>query len=160
MFCATILLALLTSQPPVTGPRSATATLSVSVGSYARLAFTSTTLVFPDADPDQVPQVPGSPAISITAKARTPKNAQVTLTVQAADDLRSGVTTIPASLITWEGSGDGFVSGVLSSASAQLVASWTGSGIRAGAQGYAFQNSWVHPPGTYSVTFVYTMSMP
>jgi hypothetical protein len=160
MPCDTILIALLLWQPPVTGPQSATATLSVNVGSHARLAFNSTTLVFPDADPDQVPLVPGSPAITITAKARTPANAQVTLTVQAADDLRSGVTTIPASLITWDGSGDGFVSGVLSQASPQLVASWTGSGMRAGAQSFAFQNSWTHPPGTYSVTFIYTMSMP
>jgi hypothetical protein len=160
MPCETILIALLLGQPPVTAPQSASTTLSVNVGSQARLVFTSTTLVFPDAHPDQVPLVPGSPVISITAKARTPRNAQVTLTVQAADDLRSGVDTIPASLITWDGRGDGFVPGVLSRTSAQMVASWTGSGTRDGAQSFAFQNSWTHPPGTYSVTFIYTVSMP
>ena len=160
MIHETILAALLLWQPPVPGPKSATAAVSVDIGSHARLAFTSTALVFPDADPDQVPLVPGSPDITVTAKARTAKNAQITLTLQAADDLRSGVTIIPASLITWGGSGDGFVSGVLSRTSAQLVGSWTGSGTRTGAQSFTFQNSWTHPPGTYSVTFVYTMSMP
>lgn len=137
------------------------ATLSLNVASQARLSFSSTTLVFADADPDSVPLVPGSPStITVTAKARTTRNAQVVLTVQATDDLRSGVNTLPASLITWSGSGDGFVSGVLSQASAQLLAAWTGSGIRTGAQSFAFQNSWTHPPGTYSATFVYTVSMP
>lgn len=156
----TILIALVLGQAPVTGLESASATLSVNVGSHARLVFTATSLVFPDANPDQVPLVPGSPSIGITAKARTPKNAQVTLTVQAADHLRSGITTIPASLITWDGSGAGFVRGVLSHASPQLVGVWTGSGTRDGTQSFVFQNSWTHPPGIYSVTFVYTMSMP
>lgn len=160
MPCKTILIALLLGQAPVTGPQSASATLSVTVGSQARLVLSSTTLVFPDANPDQAPLVPGSPSIGITAKARTPKNTQLTLTVQAVDDLRSGVSTIPASLITWDGGGDGFVPGVLSRASAQLVGAWTGSGTRDGTQNFAFQNSWTHQPGIYSVTFVYTMSMP
>ena len=155
------LIAWLLGQPPVAGPQRAPATLSVNVASQARISFSSTTLVFPDADPDLVPIVPGSPAtITVTAKARTTRNTQVVLTVQATDDLRSGINTLPASLISWSGSGDSFVSGVLSQASAQQVAAWTGSGIRTGAQRFAFQNSWTHPPGTYSATFVYTVSMP
>jgi hypothetical protein len=161
MCCEPLLIAWLLGQPALTGPQSVPATLSVNVASQARISFSSTTLVFGDADPDSVPLVPGSPStITVTAKARTMRNAQVVLTVQATDDLRSGVNTLPASLITWSGSGDGFVSGVLSQASAQLVAAWTGSGIRTGAQSFAFQNSWTHPPGTYSATFVYTVSMP
>jgi hypothetical protein len=156
-----ILLAVLLGQPPATGPRSAPATLSVNVSSQARITFGSTSLVFPDADPDTVPLVQASSgAFTVTAKARTTKDAQVLLTVQASDDLRSGMNTLPASLIAWTGSGDGFQSGVLSRASSQLVAAWTGSGVWTGAQSFAFQNSWKHPPGTYSVTFVYTVSMP
>jgi hypothetical protein len=154
------LLAFLLGQPPVTGPQSASVSLNVNVGSQARITFSSTTLVFPDADPDSVPLVPGSPGVDVTAKARASRNAQVVLTVQASDDLRSGMSTLPASLITWSGDGNGFLSGVLSRASPQLVAAWTGSGIRTGAQSFAFQNSWTHPPGTYSVTLVYTVSMP
>ena len=158
----TILAALLLAQgPPSTGPQHAAATLTVHIGSHARLTFSSMSLVFPEADPDQVPLVPASPpAITITARTRLPRHAQIALTVQASDDLRSGVTTIPASLITWEAGGDGFVAGALSRDDPQLVASWTGSGSRTGTQAFRFQNSWTHPPGTYSVTFVYTMSMP
>ena len=161
MRCEAILLALLLGQPPVSGPASATAALSVSVGSHGRVSFTSLTLVFPNANPDQVPVVPAAPAaIAVAARARTPPNAQVTLTVQTADDLRSGTATLPASLIAWEATGPGFVPGTLSRDEASLVATWTGSGVHAGSQQYGFQNSWSHPPGTYSVTIVYTMSMP
>ena len=156
----TLLFALWLGQALPTGPRNASATLSVSVGAQARLVFTATTIVFVDANPDQVPLVSGSPALGITAKARVQRNSQITLTVQATDDLRSGVTTLPASLISWNGTGDGFVPGVLSSTSPQVVGSWTGSGTRDGTQTFAFRNDWTHPPGTYSVTFVYTMSMP
>lgn len=152
--------ALLAGQPPVSGSQSATATLSVSIGSQAQLSLTSNTLLFPNADPEDVPLVPGAPMITITAKSRISRNAQLALTVQATDDLRSGITTLPASLIAWDGSGDGFVPGVLSRTSAQLVGTWTGSGTRTGTQSFTFQNSWSHPPGTYSMTIVYTMSMP
>ncbi len=160
MVYATLFVAVLLGQATPTGPRSASATLSVNVAAQARLVFSATTIAFPDANPDQVPLVPGSPALGITAKARVQRNSQITLTVQADDDLRSGVTTLPASLISWDDTGEGFVPGVLSSASAQLVASWTGSGTREGTQTFAFRNEWSHPPGIYSVTFVYTMSMP
>jgi hypothetical protein len=161
MLVGPILVALLLGQPPTGGPASASATLSVNVGGHARLSLAPTAMVFPDADPDQVPSIASVPsAITITAKARAPRGAQVTLTVQAADDLRSGVATLPASLITWGASGAGFVPGVLSRSSAQLVGTWTGSGVRSGSQSFAFENRWTHAPGTYSVTFVYTISTP
>ena len=161
MFDPIILLALLLAQAPVSGPQTASATLSVNLGSHARVAFASTTLMFPDSDPDLVPIVAAVPqSIEITAKARTPRNAQVSLTLQAADDLRSGINTLPASLIRWSASGSGFVPGTLDRASAQTVATWTGSGTRTGTQSFAFENKWTHPPGTYSVTLIYTMSTP
>jgi hypothetical protein len=160
MHYAPLLGALLLAQPPVSGPVSASVTLNVILGSHARLSFTSTTLAFPDADPDLVPLVSGVPGdITLTAKARTTRNAQVTVTLQAADDLRSGISTLPPSLITWTSAGAGFVPGVLSR-SAQLVGTWTGSGVRSGAQRFVFENRWTHPPGTYSVTFIYTLSTP
>lgn len=156
-----ILLAVLLGQPPVSGTASATAALSVAIGSQGRVTFTSLTLAFPSANPDQAPVVAAAPAaITVTAKSRTPANAQVTLTLQAADDLRSGTATLPASLIQWKASGPGFVGGTLSRDEAALVAAWTGSGVHTGSQQFEFQNSWSHPPGTYSVTVVYTMSMP
>ena len=161
MFDPTILLALLLAQGPGSGPQTASATLSLNIGSHARVAFASTTLMFPDADPDLVPLVSGVPqSVEITAKARTPRNAQVSLTLQAGDDLRSGINTLPASLIKWTAAGSGFVPGTLDRASAQTVAMWTGSGVRSGTQSFAFENRWTHPPGTYSVTLIYTMSTP
>lgn len=161
MCCNAILIAFALLQPPTTGPQSAAATLSVNLGSLARLAFAATTVAFPSADPDTVPKIGGEPAsLGITAKARTTRNAQVTLTVQSTDDLRSGVTVLPASLITWTATGAGFVSGTLSRSLAQVVGTWTGSGVRSGSQSFFFENRWTHPPGTYTITLMYTISAP
>src|SRR4029079_9751071 len=118
-------------------------------------------LSFPDADLDPVPLIAAAGgAITITAKARASLSATVTLTVLATDDLRSGVDTIPAAALTWTGSGAGFVNGTVSRAAPQLVASWTGSGIRTGTQTYRFQNSWSYRTGTYTVSLVYTLVSP
>ena len=141
--------------------QTATATFSANLGGIAKLSLSSTTLSFPDADPDTVPLIPAAGgAITITAKARASLAATVTLTVLAADDLRSGVDTIPASALTWMASGAGFVNGTVSRATPQVVASWTGSGIRTGTQTYRFQNSWSYRTGTYSVSLLYTLVSP
>ena len=156
-----ILIALALAQPPTSGPQSATATLSVNLGTQARLVMVSTAVAFPDADPDTVLKVASVPAsIDITAKARTTRNSQVTLTLQSTDDLRSGVTVLPAALVTWTASGAGFVPGTLSRSLAQVVGSWTGSGVRSGSQSFFFENLWTHPPGTYTISLVYTISAP
>lgn len=141
--------------------QTASATLSAPLVPIARLSFSTASLSFPDADPDLVPQVPALPGpVTITAKARTSPSGVVTLTVQASDDLRSGVTVLPASMVTWTGSGPGFVGGTLSRVSPQVVASWTGSGVRSGIQSYFFENRWTHPTGIYSVTLIYTLTAP
>ena len=140
---------------------SATATLSSNMPSMARLSLSANSVSFPDADPDLVPQVVSSGGpITITAKARAESNGQVTLTVQAGDDLRSGISVLPVSLITWTASGPGFVNGTVSRTSAQLVGSWVGSGVRAGSQTYRFENRWTHPAGIYTVTLTYTLTAP
>lgn len=141
--------------------QSATATLSAPVTPLARLSLSTNSLSFPDADPDLVPQVQAAQGpVTITAKARAAPGGVVTLTVQAGDDLRSGITVLPASLVTWTGSGPGFVAGTLSTASAQIVATWSGSGVHTGSQTYLFENRWTHPTGTYTVTLLYTLSVP
>jgi hypothetical protein len=143
------------------GAQSAPATLSVSIPPMARLSFSTNSISFPDADPDLFPQVSATQGpIAITAKARAAQGAVVTLTVQASDDLRSGVTVLPASLVTWTGAGPGFSGGTLSRAGPQLVGTWTGSGVRSGTQSYQFENRWTHPAGTYTITLVYTLSVP
>src|SRR4051812_8797970 len=92
--------------------QSSTATLSASVSTLAKLTVSSASVSFPDADPDAVPQIAaaGGPLL-ITAKSRARPGTQVLLTVQAADDLRSGVTVIPAANLTWTATGAGFVAG-------------------------------------------------
>jgi hypothetical protein len=138
-----------------------TSTLNANIGGLARLSLSSTTLTFPDADPDTVPIISGVPSpLTITAKARAGQGMTVTLTVRANNDLRSGVNTIPAGMISWTASGAGFVGGTLSSTAARTVASWAGSGVRTGTQTYAFQNRWTYPTGTYTLTMTYTLSAP
>ena len=137
------------------------ATLSSSMPPLARLSLSANNLNFPDADPDLVPQIPSSGGpITITAKARAQSGGMVTLTVQASDDLRSGVDMLPVSLITWTASGPGFINGTMSRTSAQLVATWVGSGVRSGTQTFRFENRWTHPSGIYTVSLVYTLTAP
>jgi hypothetical protein len=152
-------LAVLTLLPAAARAQTASATLSANLGGLARLTFSSNSLTFPDSDPDTVPLVDaaGGP-VTTTAKARATPGGQVTLTVEASDDLRSGVDTLPVSLLTWIATGPGFVNGTLSAATPQTVATWTGSGVHVGTQTYRFQNLWTHPTGTYTVTLVYTLS--
>jgi hypothetical protein len=156
-----LLVGTLLMQGPPSGPQNATVTLSVNLGSHARLSMSSTTLEFPDADPDLVPLVAAVPAaITVTAKTRTTRNNQVMLTVQPTADLRSGLVTIPAAMLRWTATGIGFVGGTLAAGSGETVATWTSSGVRTGTQSFLFENRWTHPPGTYSVTLVYTLSSP
>ncbi len=123
--------------------------------------FVSTAVAFPRCGSGYGAESGGVPAsIDITAKARTTRNSQVTLTLQSTDDLRSGVNVLPAALVTWTASGAGFVPGTLSRSLAQVVGSWTGSGVRSGSQSFFFENRWTHPPGTYTITLVYTISAP
>ena len=156
-----LLVGLLLIQGPPSGPQNATVTLSVNLGSHARLSMSSTTLDFPDADPDLVPfvaAVPGS--MTLTAKTRTTRDNQVILTVEPTGDLRSGVLTIPAAMLRWTAAGAGFVGGTLATGSSEPVGMWTSSGVRTGTQSFLFENRWTHPPGSYSVTLVYTLSSP
>jgi hypothetical protein len=157
--------ALLTSAALVVGATAAhaqrgTVFLLVNLPTQARITFSSTSVLFPDADPGTTPLVPGVPGITINARARVPRNSQVTLTVQSTDDLRSGVTVLPAALITWTSTGSGFSGGTLSRTTPQLVGRWTGSGVRTGTQSFRFENQWTHPVGVYSATLVYTIASP
>lgn len=138
-----------------------TATLNATIGGLARLTLSSNSITFADADPDTVPEIPATPpAITISAKARATAGAQITLTAQASDDLRSGLDTIPASHITWTATGAGFVAGTLSRTAPRTVALWSGSGVHTGTQSYSFRNLWTYAAGIYSLTVAYTLSAP
>jgi hypothetical protein len=153
------LLVALVSAVPAAAQTAATATLSANLGPLAKLSFSSNTITFTDADPDTSPELLAAP-IAITAKARATAGSTIALTVLAADDLRSGINTLPADSLTWTASGAGFNPGTVSRTAAQVVASWSGSGVRMGMQIYRFQNRWSHPVGTYTVSLVYTLTSP
>jgi len=143
---------------PVAG-QTRNATLNASINGLARLSLSSAAISFPDADPDTVPSIQATQGpITLTAKARTSPNGSITLTVQANDHLRSGVNTIPASHITWVAGGAGFTNGTLSATSAQILAVWTGSGVRSGTQTFFFKNLWSYATGIYTLTMTYTLS--
>jgi hypothetical protein len=138
-----------------------TTVLQINFPAQARVTFSATSVTFPDADPTTTPLVASVPAdLNISVRARVQRNSQVTLTVQSTDDLRSGVTVLPASLVTWTVTGSGYTGGTLSRGAPQPVGRWTGSGVRDGTQNYRFENRWTHPAGTYSVTLVYTLASP
>jgi hypothetical protein len=145
--------------PAAAAGQTQTATLNAAFSGMAKLSLSAGSLSFPDADPDTVPQVPSTPAtVTIVARGRAALNGAVTVTVLASDDLRSGISTLPASTITWTATGAGFVAGTLSKTTPQPVGTWTGSGVRSGTQSFFFQNLWTHPTGTYTLTLLYTLS--
>jgi hypothetical protein len=140
---------------------SRTATATATVSALAKLTLSATTLAFPDADPDTVPNIPASGgSLTVTAKARTTIGSTVTLVVVASNDLQSGLDVIPVTQIRWTTSGSGFVSGTMTKTTAQTVASWLSSGAWTGTQTYTLINAWTYPTGTYSTTLTYTLTAP
>lgn len=140
---------------------SQTVSASANIATIAKLALTPPSLQFPDANPDVVLAIPSSSGpITITAKARSSPGTEVTLTLLANDDLRSGMNTIPISALKWTATGNGFVAGTASRTASQMVGVWVDSGARTGTQSFTLDNSWERATGNYSVTLVYTLTAP
>jgi len=135
--------------------------VTVTIAAIAKLSLSTSTLTFPNADPDTTPLIPAAGgALTVTAKAKTATGATVSLTVIAGGDLMSGTDTIPASSVSWTATGAGFVAGTMSRVTAQSVAAWVGSGSRVGTQSYGLANSWSYPTGVFSATATYTLTAP
>ena len=154
-----LLIAMLAALPLGVAAQTETATLNANLTGIARLSLSSSTITFPDSDPDTVPQIlPSQGAIVVAAKARATPGGTVSLTVQASDDLRSGVDTIPAGNITWTATGPGFIGGTLSATAPQPAGSWVGSGVHNGSLTFRFLNLWSYATGTYTLTMMFTLS--
>jgi len=152
---------LVVAAPAAAQQGTRTATLSASVDSLAKLSLSALTISFPDADPDTVPQVPSSGGpITLVARARAGPGAQVTLTVTASDDLRSGTNVIPASAVTWAATGGGFADGALAAGVAQTVGAWGNAGLHTGTLTFHLANAWTYAAGQYSMTLTCTLSAP
>jgi hypothetical protein len=120
----------------------------------------TTTIVFPNVDPDEVKQVQALQDIKVTVKARTGTTSPVDLKVIADGDLVSGPDAIPAENVMWQASGQGFLGGTLSKSVVQTVGSWRGSGVREGSLRFYLNNSWNYQKGEYLVTVTYTLITP
>ncbi len=105
--------------------------VSVTVNARAKLTLGTASISWVDADPDVTPTLT-SGAVTVDVKARTSATGTVTLTVLAGGPFTNGAgSTIDLSTLTWSASGTSFVAGASSSATAQSVGSWVGSGNRA-----------------------------
>jgi hypothetical protein len=153
--------ALALMQPLAAATATSNVTVSATVAASAKLTLGSATVTFPDADPETVPSINASEgAVSITAKARTSAAGSVTLTLLAANDLKSGSDTIGISNVTWTATGTGFAGGTMNKTTAQSVGTWTGSGTQTGTVSFKLANSWNYATGAYSVSATYTLTAP
>jgi len=153
--------ALALMQPLGAATATSNVTVSATVSATAKLALSATTVTFADKDPDDFPSIAATEgAINITAKGKTSAGSNITLTLHAADDLKSGANTIDISNVTWTASGSGFAAGTMSKAAAVSVGSWANSGNRAGSVTFALANSWSYATGSYSVAATYTLTAP
>jgi hypothetical protein len=159
--CGWLLVAVLMAAAADTRAQTvATATGTFVVAAQSKLTISSTTLTFPNADPDTVPNIQASePPTVMTASVRIPSG-QGILTVLAADDLRSGMDTILVSALKWTATGTGFTGGTMSKSVAQTVAAWNTSGSYTGTVTFTLSNSWTYAIGSYGTTLTYTLSTP
>ncbi len=147
------------TSPAAAQAQQATLNVTAVVGARAVLTLSNNAVTFPDADPDTVTSITGSPSpITVTAKSRTSSGNAVTLTVEASSDLTDGSNTIPASKVSWTATGD-LSAGTLSTI-AVTIGSWTNSGVRSGGMTFALENSWTYATGNYTTTVTFTLSAP
>lgn len=135
-----------------------TVTINAAVNAKAKLAVSGGPVNFPDDDPDLSPTLTSTTPISVDVKARTSASGNVTLTVLATDDLKSGTDVITIGNLSWTASG--LTAGTMSKTAAFTIGSWTGSGLQSGTQTYELVNSWTYKTGTYSSTITYTLTAP
>jgi hypothetical protein len=158
---AVALLAATVGVPAAQGVAPMPVTATFVVEQRVALTLSSATLTFPDANPETQPQLGALEGpLTIRARAAGQPGTTAVLTLQASDDLRSGLDVIPAGAITWTASGPGFVPGTLSSTTAQTVGTWATPGQHVGAQTFLLANSWQYAVGSYSVRLTYTLVTP
>jgi len=154
------LAAMAAAQPLSAADTTANLTVGATVSATAKLSLGAASISFPDADPDTTPSIPATAALSVVAKGKTGTGSNITLTMLAGDDLKSGSDTIAITNVSWTASGAGFVAGTMSKAAAQSVGSWANSGNRSGSMSFSLVNNWTYAVGSYSATAVFTLTAP
>ncbi|MGB9835386.1 MAG: hypothetical protein ACPLRX_01445 [Candidatus Saccharicenans sp.] len=158
----------LLSLSPVLAQVTKQVTFQVNLLEWYDLSLDKTALTFSDIAPSYVSN-PSTRSISanegplsVTVFAIVIPTAQVRLTVTAQGDLTAGSYTIPASNISWTGTGSGFASsGSLQNGTAVGVGSWSGSVFYyvTGQMNFSFLRDYINQvPGNYSLTATFTLS--
>lgn len=142
-------------------------TLSATVASTAKLTLSTSTITFPDGDPDiPSPIAALENGAIVTAKVKTGSSANsATLKVLAADDLKSGSDTIPITNVTSTAtntSGSFFTAGPVTWSKTALGATvgQGNSGSFSGTFNWFLANSWTYATGNYTTTAIYTLTAP
>ena len=137
-------------------------TINATVAATAKLSLGVAAINFPDADPDITPTINASEnPVSVTAKVKTGRLTNATLTVVTGSDLVSGADTIPVDPnVKWTATGAGFVGGTMNKTTPQSAGLWTGSGNYSGTFSYTLANSWSYNTGNYTATATYLLTAP
>lgn len=126
------------------------------------LTLSRTTIPFASADPDTTPSI-AAPVVGVTYRIRGNAGGAWQITLLASGDLSSGLATIPVSNVTWAATpAPPFLSGTMSATLAQPVAGGFGNvnPARTAQVTFFLANSWSYDVGTYSATFVFTLTAP
>jgi hypothetical protein len=141
-------------------------TLSATVSSTAKLTLATSTITFPDADPDVTANIPASQnGAAVTAKVKTGSATSATLKVLAADDLKSGTDVIAITNVTSTATnttGSFFTAGPVawSKTSPGVTVGSGNSGSFAGTFNWFLANSWDYATGAYTANATYTLTAP
>ncbi len=155
---STILIWILSPLEGLGGVAQQPLTVNVTVVARAKLTVSPLTINFPSANPDITPSVHADNLVNVTAGSRT--TAAGTLDILAHGDLISGSYTIPIGNVTWTATGQGFQGGTMNKTTSQRVANFGASGSYSGALDFVLANSWLYPPGNYSITATFTLTAP
>lgn len=157
------------SLSPVLAQATKNVTFQVSLVEWYDLYLDKNSLTFTDQAPDAYSANPGTKIInanegplSVRVFAIVVPTATVKLTVTANGNLTSGSYTIPASALSWSGSGNGYASsGTLQANTAVEAGSWSGSILTysEGTMSFSFLRNYTNQaPGVYTMTATFTLS--
>jgi len=124
----------------------------------ASLQLSPATASFPAANPDTTPSIGATEnPVGVTVSVNGGPGLVAQLTALASGNLVSGPDSIPVNQIRWTATGSGFVAGILSKDTTQLVGQWVGKTSVVGQLSFWLANSWSYPTGSYNQTVVYTL---
>jgi hypothetical protein len=133
-----------------------------ALGQRVNLNMQPTSITFQSADPDLTPTITAQ-AIVVRYRVQNNAGGSWRLTVLASGDLISGLESIDISSVSWTATpSPPFQAGTLSKTVQQTVASGSGNvnPQRTGTLVFRLVNSWDYSVGTYTQTFIFTLSAP